>query len=80
MNVDKIGVRVEQLGDRVYQLTDNVTHLTSTVERIATDAEADRALMLGMLEDMANLRQENRQILDYLMRSDRNGNGDGPQP
>ncbi len=56
-----------------------VDQLTATVERIATDAEADRAVMLGMLEDQAELRQENRQILNYLMRRDRNGdNGDQP--
>jgi hypothetical protein len=64
--MDQLGVRVDQL--------------TATVERIATDAEADRAVMLGMLEDQAELRQENRQILNYLMRRDRNGNDNGDQP
>lgn len=70
--LDRLTVTVDQMGVRVDQLT-------ATVSRIAIDAEADRAVMLGMLEDQAELRQENRQILNYLMRRDRNGdNGDQP--
>lgn len=77
--LDRLTVTVDQFGVRVDQLGIKVDQLTATVERIATDGEADRAVMLGMLEDQAELRRENRQILDYLMRRDRNGNDNGDQ-
>lgn len=75
--------RMEATDERLMRLAETtdarINRLAEQQERISTDAEADRQVMFVMLEQMATLHQENRQILDYLFGQQRNGNGNDPQ-
>lgn len=77
--MDQLTGRVDQLAIAQQNTQVSLDQLATTVNQLATDAEADQAVMMGMLEEMAELRQENRQILNYLIRRERNGNGDEPE-
>lgn len=77
-NVDRLEVKVDQLTENVSEMGVRMDESGVRVERLTVNAEADRAIMMGMLEEVVNLRQENQQILQYLFGQQRNGNGDQP--
>lgn len=86
-SIDHLTNRLDNLSVKVEQTTSNVDNLTATVNQLAADAvaaranaDADRTAMFVILEQMATLQQENKQVLEYLFGQRRNGSGDQPQP
>ncbi|MBV8882986.1 MAG: hypothetical protein JO235_03155 [Chroococcidiopsidaceae cyanobacterium CP_BM_RX_35] len=74
--LDQIEAILTQTAQQQHINTIAIAELRAAVNQHATDADADRTLMTGMMEMLVELRQENRQILDYLFNQQR-GNGRG---
>jgi len=70
--------RLDEIVERNSVAIDNLTvkldQLADFVNQQAIDAEADRDLMVSMLENISNLQQQNQQILNYLF-NQQSGNG-----
>ena len=73
--INQLSVKVDQLAVSVDETTANVNNLTATVSQQAADADADRSMMVSILEHMDELQMSNARIWQYLMSKDRNGNG-----
>ncbi len=67
--------RMEATDARLERLAERQDRTQQQLEQLAANADADRTAMFVMLEQMAALQQENKQILEYLFGQQRNGNG-----
>ena len=55
--------------------------LAEQQERMIAEADANREITFGMLDQMLKLQEETKQILDYLFGQQKgNGRGETPQP
>lgn len=69
--LERLAQRQERTQEQLDELREDVNIAFQTVRLMAENADKDRALIVG-------LQTENRRIWEYLMRRDRNGNGDQP--
>ena len=72
--------RMEATDARLERLAERQDRTQQQLDQLAANADADRTAMFVMLEQMAALQQENKQILEYLFGQQRNGNGGELQP
>lgn len=78
--MDQLTGRVDQLAVTQQNTQANLDQLAALIVRFVESAEADRAVIREIQTEVRGLQTENRHIWEYLMRRNRNGNGDGPQP
>ena len=77
--------RMNATDARLVQLTEKTNtrfnQLAEQQERMIAEADANREITFGMLDQMMTLQEETKQILEYLFGLQLgNGRGDTPQP
>lgn len=75
--VDRLAEQVDRLAEGQQVTQSNVSQLAVLMVQFAQNAEADRAIVRGLQEQVTGIQTENRRILDYLFGQQRNGNGGG---
>ena len=77
--LDRIERLVEKNAEAIAGLSDRMNQAATERAELRADAEADRKMILAILEHMDQTHDENQQILNYLFGQQR-GNGHGNQP